>query len=82
MLVRYYGHYCSAAIDLKGCVKEFVSTSKDDLAFPSQVSYDCDLCKTEHAFKLKNTYMIVNSSTQKRFDEFCISHYIETEVEL
>jgi hypothetical protein len=77
----YYGHYRSATV-MRGCVKEFTTTKREDLMFPPQVNYYCDMCKDTHAFRLMNMHMIVNTATAKRFDEFCTKNHIEQDIEV
>lgn len=78
----YYAHYKSSVSAQTGCLKEFVSQSANNLGFPPQVTYSCDLCKSSHGFRLTNTNIINTPSQEKSFKAFCLKNQIERDVEV
>lgn len=75
----FYGHYRASK---QGCPKEFVTTGKDILSFPPQMSYYCSLCKAEHGFRYVEAHLVSTPRQEKAFEGFCNQKSIEREVAL
>lgn len=82
MTSTYHGFYRASTATITGCVKEFASIGQPSLQFPPQVSYYCDLCKTEHGFRFVRSVSVATPRQQLAFDEYCKSHFIEREVQV
>lgn len=79
---RYYGLYRSSTTSTTGCVKEFITHPKDNMLFPPQVQYKCDLCNVEHGFRFIMGHITATPKQIKSFIEYCVAKGIEQEVEI
>lgn len=64
---KYYALYGSSVAGTTGCTKQFCSEPKDELRFPPNVTFECDVCNTTHFFRLVKTYFITSPSKQEKF---------------
>lgn len=76
----YHGHYKSATTSLTGCIKEFVSLPQNDLLFPPQVNYYCDLCKEEHNFRFLSGWQVASPKQFEDIKVYCSERSIERDV--
>lgn len=78
----YFGIYLSSTSGTTGCVKQFVTTPKEDLSFSPQVTYHCNLCGFDHGFRYSRAVVVSTPSAQRQFDQLCINNSWERDVEI
>jgi hypothetical protein len=78
----FYGVYHAATTSQTGCVKQFATLAADRPSFPPQVNYRCDLCHSEHGFRLVRSMMVSTPSQHSKFETYCVSQQIERDVRI
>lgn len=81
-MTKYYAEYQSAVTGTTGCIKTFMSEAREELVFPPQVEYHCDLCSKTHSFRLFRMHMVSTPSQQRQFDTYCTEQKLERDVEV
>lgn len=76
----YYGSYHSSTTSTTGCVKKFVSFPQDNILFPPQVNYYCDLCNYEHNFNFNTSWLITSIKQQNDLERYFTDNNIEKNV--
>ncbi len=78
----YYGIYRSSTSAQTGCVKQIATTAQEQMQFPPQISFSCDLCNTTHNFRYVSAMRPTTESQKKNFFEFCLKYKIESDVNI
>jgi hypothetical protein len=82
MAVTFVAFYTSSTTSTSGCVKKFVTTERDDLMFPAQVSHRCDMCNTTHSFRLDRVATMATPRQRRSIREYVSEQGIDIDIQI
>jgi hypothetical protein len=80
--MEFVAIYKSATTTTTGCVKRFATTAWDQLVFPPQVAYPCDLCQGVHNFRLDQAMTVSTPRQRANMERWCKDQGVEANVEV
>lgn len=74
--------YSSSTTTTTGCVKQFATTEREDLMFPTQVPHECVLCKVTHNFRMNRVVSMSTPKQRKNVRDWCESQGMDLDIEI
>lgn len=79
----YYGEYKSSTSSTSGCLKKFMTVGSENIIYPPQLNYTCDLCGTKtHGFGLVRVWSVATKRQLEGFTSYCAFNSIETDIDI